>query len=479
MLSKKLHISWLICWLCFGIIFGIGISATTSLFLSTPYIVLSAILIFFGFINKRAFSVIFIILAGFLIGYVRGAAIQSQLSDFYKYAGKEVTITGQVSDDVNYAQNTEKKFKIKNLKIDGTKASGEIWVSSFDIVEIKRSDVVKLKGSFAKGFGGFAGAIYKAKILEVKRPAHIDVARDIRDWFANKIRSVISEPAASLGIGFLVGQRSTLPEDLSKSLQILGLTHIVVASGYNLTILVRLARRLFSKISKYLATSFALGLMVFFIFMIGFGPSMIRAGIITTLSLLAWYFGRSINPVILLAFAGAITSLFNPSYIWGDIGWYLSFLAFAGVIILSPLLLAYFFEKEKPSTILQIASETTSAQIMTLPIIALSFGQISILAIPANAIILPFIPFTMLFTFLAGIFAIILPGLAILFAWPTHVVLSSMIKVSEYLSNLSFAQRDINLDLIQIALYYVFVIFIIFWLKSKTKHSFKNDNLVE
>ena len=51
------------------------------------------------------------------------------------------------------------------------------------------------------------------------------------------------------------------------------------------------------------------------------------------LGLLAWYFGRVIRPSVLLLVSGAATGLVNPLYVWGDPGWYLSFLAFAGGVL--------------------------------------------------------------------------------------------------------------------------------------------------
>ena len=151
------------------------------------------------------------------------------------------------------------------------------------------------------------------------------------------MREVVKEPQASLGIGFLTGQRSTLPDSLDEQLRIVGLTHIVVASGYNLTILVRFARRLFVRYSKYWATVSASVMICGFVLVTGFSPSMSRAALVTGLSLAAWYYGRKIHPLVLLLFAAAITVLINPSFLWGDIGWALSFTAFAGVMLLAPL----------------------------------------------------------------------------------------------------------------------------------------------
>ena len=105
----------------------------------------------------------------------------------------------------------------------------------------------------------------------------------------------------------------------------------------------------------------------------------------------------------LLSTVAAATITVNPIQLWGDVGWYLSFGSFAGVIILAPLineLLAQLLGRQSqsnnnsdadtadltvaaklarklggiPGSLVQILVETTSAQIVTLPIIAWFMG---------------------------------------------------------------------------------------------------------
>ena len=109
--------------------------------------------------------------------------------------------------------------------------------------------------------------------------------------------------------------------------------------------------------------------------MTGASPSMVRAGLVTGLSLLAWYVGRKFHPVVLLGLVSAMTVLWNPNYAWGDMGWMLSFAAFAGVIIVAPIMSAYFFSADKVSSVAQILLETLAAQLVTAPIIMVAFGQ--------------------------------------------------------------------------------------------------------
>src|SRR5690606_37505717 len=66
------------------------------------------------------------------------------------------------------------------------------------------------------------------------------------DFFA-AIGHALPEPQASIGLGYLVGARVNIPNDISDQLALVGLTHIVAVSGYNLTIIIQAVRRLVAK----------------------------------------------------------------------------------------------------------------------------------------------------------------------------------------------------------------------------------------
>lgn len=248
------------------------------------------------------------------------------------------------------------------------------------------------------------------------------------------------EPEASLGLGFVIGQKSALPDDLVDQLKIVGLTHIVVASGYNLTILVRFARRLLARRSRYLALVGSVVLVALFVAFSGLSPSMNRAAIVTGLSLLAWYYGRKFHPLQLIVFVAAASAFMYPVYIWGDLGWLLSFAAFTGVLVVAPIVTKLIFPKrDDPPATAQLVIETLSAELMTLPIIMIAFGYIPVFALLANILVAPVIPFAMAATFVAGLAGLISPVLSIL-ALPASIIIGYVVAIVEQLSSISWAQ---------------------------------------
>ncbi len=467
---------WHIAALCYGLVGGVVLAQWWS-GASWWLIIASIPLISLAFWQRQRILLILMLGAGLLVGLARGSSDQVQLQLYKPLYGQSVRLTGIVRDDAdNVAGST--RLQITYIKMDETSLPGQIWLSLRGNPAIKRGDELALRGVLKPGFGNFAAVLARAKFDSVKRTAGGDPALELRDTFADGVHKAVDDPGASLGIGFLLGKKSMLPDDLLEALKIAGLTHIIVASGYNLTILVRLARRLFAKISKYLATLVSCSLVLGFIAMTGASPSMVRAGLVTGLSLLAWYVGRKFHPVVLLGLVSAITVLCNPSYAWGDMGWMLSFAAFAGVIIVAPVLTAYFFSTDKVPTIIQILLETLAAQLVTAPIIMAAFGQLSVISLLANILVGPFIPLAMLLTSIGGVSGLIIPAIAHVIGWPAQMMLDAMIAVVNWCAEQSWAAVELQVPWWIAALWYGLIITAVWFMKWRSGYRLRDASIV-
>jgi len=532
-LGKRIHISWLVASLCGGFLGGVLLThlLRAGIFATTIWLVVAIILAILSFISRMRVMIIFVVLVGLILGLFRGTGAMIDMSIYGDWIGQEVTIKGQVKDDPDFGTSHDSRMKLVNVEIIAsddyeelrgevknlneyfTPLPGQVWVSVMARgTEIKRSDIVKISGRLRSGFGTFPASMSFAGLTAVTRSSDADPMRDVRDGFGDKLRTVIEMPAADLGMGILAGQKTALPADLSMAFIVASLTHIVVASGYNLTILVRFARRLFAKISRFAALSFGGLLLVAFACVTGFSASMTRAALVASLSLLTWYYGRKFHPVVLLLLVAAVTIALDPVQIWGDAGWYMSFLSFTGVIILAPLLKSYFWGQEKKMvvplrlkiwssfqkryfpkkglvapepreasfTFRQVFIETMSAQIMAAPIIAFFMGQFSLYGLLANLLVLPILPLTMLLTFTAGIAAFVLPtSLAQIIAMPAKWLLDYIIGVARFVSDIPGASQEVDVSLWLVLAIFVVITIVIFYLKRVTRHNFRNDNVVE
>lgn len=465
-----------------GVILGVVASlwANENVFSKSLWLALSAVFLLVSVVRFRKIFLIAMLLAGVLLGLWRGSLERYQVQDYVQYYGKNIELSGKITDDVSQKDDSKLRFKLGNIKIENQEFTGQVWVSaSGGSLKLNRSDTVIAKGFLSEGFGSFSASLVRAEVLQVERTSSQDLGLQARNTFAEATENNVPEPERSLGLGYLLGLKSTLPEAFEQQIMILGLTHVVVASGYNLTILVAFARRLFVNVSKYLSAMTGAVMIFGFILVTGFSPSMSRAGLVAGLSLLAWYYGRKIHPFTLLLVAAAITLLVNPSYIWGDIGWYLSFTAFFGILILAPLIHHYFWGiDKKPSAVRELIVATFAAQLMTLPIVLYSFGLFSIYALPANLLILPIIPFCMLAMFMAGLAGLLLPFVAGAIAVPAVWLLTYCTFIIERLASLPNARAEVEFSGFYLTISYVVLGLLTLFLLYKTKHSFLKDKLI-
>lgn len=468
---RRFHVSYLVAWFAAGILVGLLIGKRIDV---TPHagLIATMLALMLGSLrSRRWWSVIAIFVAGGIGGTLRGSSVEAAYQSYIPLLGKSVTVVGVMDGDAQHAQGGRQKITLTRISIEKSAYVGEIFATVYSDAELKRGDRVTLRGSVREGFASYAAALSGGKIVTITRSP--DAIRDIRERFASTVRSVVVEPIASLGLGFVVGQRSTLPDTLDEQLKVVGLTHIVVASGYNLTILVRFMMRLLSRHSRYLALVSSLVMISLFVLFSGFSPSMNRAVVVTVLGLLAWYVGRRFHPVLLLTYVAAATAYVKPMYVWSDLGWYLSFFAFAGILIVAPLVVTYLYRRRKPSSFEQVVVETLSAEVMALPLIAFAFGTVPVLGLIANVLVGPFIPAAMALTALTGTIGFAFMPVASALAIPTMILIGYMVAVVEWLANLPFAQYMADIGLLTIVAWYMVVIGLCVIAHRKTGYDFR------
>lgn len=144
-----------------------------------------------------------------------------------------------------------------------------------------------------------------------------------------------------------------------------------------------------------------------------------------------------------------------PPYLWGDLGWHLSFLAFIGILLLAPLLQWRLWPNKPPGLLGQLLIETSCAQLMTLPLIMFTFGQLSIVALAANILVVPLVPIAMALSFIAGAGGLLLPALAGWFAWPARILLTYQVDIISLCARLPHAAIAVSLHVWQMVLTYL------------------------
>ena len=468
--ANKIHRFYLNFVFCSSILGGFVLAGLLEIsnFAQNSWLILSLALVIFSFVIARKYTLILVILAGILLSFWRFSIFKNEQLKVEKFVGSEILLTGKIVEDPDLnREKGEISLKIDILEISGRKMNGRVFAKIKTSKTVRRSDEITLRGKMSAGFGGFSGTLFRANVVKITPKS--DLVRDFRDFFAEKVRKIIPSPEVDLGLGYLLGQKNSLPADLENALKITALTHIVVASGYNLTVLVNFARKFFGKFSKKLAALAMFVLIFGFVLVVGFSPSMTRAGIVAALSVIFWYFGRKVNPYFLLIFVAILTLLISPTNLF-DLGWQLSFGSFFGVMILAPLLKKFLFERpEKLGSSASIFFETLSAQIATLPLLIYTFGAFSLVSLAANMLVLPFVPIAMLLTFLTGIFAWIFAPIAYIFGFFAEMILKFSIFVAKFFAANPNAQMELTLGLSEILIIYGALILVVIFLEIKAK----------
>lgn len=464
---------------CASFLGGVGLAQLSGGLRGWVWPLVAVGLLTLCFKKKVVVAVPAVLAVGLIGGLWRGGVTIDSLNVYDAYLQQKTTITGVVVEDPTYDDKGQLDFRLQSVSVPADKQDlpGQVRIKTFAPIDVKRGDNVQAKGKLVEGFGNYQAAIYfaDAQTLAVNN----NIIDTLRRQFAASVLSSVPEPQASLGLGFLVGLKSGLPDDLNDQLKILGLTHIVVASGYNLTILVRLARRFFEKRSKYQTAIVSLGLMAGFVAVTGFSPSMSRAALVTGLALWAWYYGRRIQPVVLLLFAASITVALNPLFLWSDVGWWLSFLAFAGVLLLAPLLQRRLFGEAKPKLLGQIVLETISAQLLTLPLLLFVFGDFSVLALIANVLVVPLVPLAMLLTFAGGVVGLMSPIAGAVVSLPAAWLLGFITEVVRLMSQVPWASVPLPIAWTAMAGCYAVLLGVGIMLWKRTKLSFVRTSIIE
>lgn len=284
-----------------------------------------------------------------------------------------------------------------------------------------------------------------------------------KSTLADHVNSLWHEPHASFMAGLLYGYRGGLGS-LQELFSITGVTHIVAISGYNISLIATILSKFF--ISLYIPRKRAffcivIGIALFVIFT-GMSASVVRAGIMGCLVLLAKQLGRASRVANVMVFTAVIMVAQNPFILLWDAGFQLSFLSTLGLVYVSPVIQKYVEKVPEVFGLKETMIATLSATIATLPLILSQFGRLSIVSLPVNMLILWIIPWMMMVGFLAVVISFIYFPAASLVASVGWLGLTYIIVVVQWFAGLRFAAVDVRVAwYVMVGLYVLMVLMFI------------------
>lgn len=383
--------------------------------------------------------------------------IKAKLYPEFNFSNR-ISFSGKISKPFNFMGDTGRIFDYE-----GYLAKDDIFY------EIKSATVEKLIADITKQNKlSFFVDVVSLKLFSVKK------------YFTNVLRTALGEPHASLASGLVVGEKSSLGKELINDFRVVGLIHIVVLSGYNITIIGDLIRRIFIYLPRVWGIILSGISISIFGVLVGGGATVIRSCFMANTALFADFVRRDYKAFQALLFAGILMIMINPRILLHDPSFQLSFLATLGLIILaSPIEKRLIFIPEKFG-IRGIVASTIATQIFVSPYLLYMMGQISLVGMIVNILVLPFIPVTMLLVFITGMVGMLSINLVQPVAFLAHLLLSYELLLVRNFSQLEFASISVpSFPIWWVGIFYMifFIIYLYFIYRSDQNSSQPHSSL--
>jgi len=296
----------------------------------------------------------------------------------------------------------------------------------------------------------------------------------LRQQLAQAISHALPEPEASLLIGILLGLKTSVLRAQYPLFQATGTVHLIVTSGLKVTVLSGLLAALANRlVGRRWALAPLLAGIAAYVILSGAGPAAVRAGIMGGLLVIAPRAGRNYNVFTALALAALLMSAWSPYVLW-DVGFQLSLLGTLGMALIAPLLATQIARPlgDLPGARLsaELVAATLAAQIATLPIQIINFGQLSLIAPVVNLLVVPLLGVLLAMGVIIGLLGLLLPIAGAWAGWVCWPLLWLVEQVITRSAALPFASVSIGaLDLWLAWLYEAGLGLLLAWLLTRPR----------
>lgn len=292
---------------------------------------------------------------------------------------------------------------------------------------------------------------------------------ELRQYLRNTFYDLVGGDFGALSLAVLSGDSSNLSDEAYNNFKACGATHLMAVSGFNLAVLTgmlyKILRRLL--VPKVPLVTLCTLSVLFYVMLAGFSASMVRAAIMMIVFLLSKLFSEKADNLNSLGFAAFIVCL-NPFAVT-DAGALLTFTAVLGLIVISPYLSAKIKTKNRIfKSVLGIITASVCVFITTFPVMYYMFGQVSIVGLILNVILIPLSEVLMITAVVFSIFASIAPLVSIS-AFVLKLVSGAMLWITSYFSRFSFSTVNVGSQIYALLIFCVLVIFAVgFFIKARS-----------
>ncbi|MCK4891058.1 MAG: ComEC/Rec2 family competence protein, partial [Candidatus Pacebacteria bacterium] len=428
--------------------------------------------------NKKLPIIILMFIIFVLSGFIRiesNKLNENEIQLIEKINGQKILFNGKILKSPEI-KNGKQKILLGDIKADGfrnnflEKVNVIIYLERYPEYNIGDDIIIDGKINIPEDFDGFEykNYLFSKGIYYISYYPQIEIIKKDKTGFyyeiskfrknaGENILSIFPQPQAGIISAMTLGVKSGISSETLKSFNKTSTRHIIAVSGLHMTIVAVLIMYLLLAIGlkRNHAFYFAILGIVFFVALVGFPPSAVRAAIMGGLVLFAVKVGRLANAANAIIFAGVLMLLYNPNLLRYDVGFQLSFSAVFGIIYIYPRLDFYFKKYPDYLKIKTMFLITISAQIATLPIIINSFSNYSVFSVFANILVLPFVPVVMIggiISIMAG-FVSLLAGQIV--AMPISLILSLQLYIINFFAGFNIGYFSFNgMNIWFVAVYY-------------------------
>jgi len=297
-----------------------------------------------------------------------------------------------------------------------------------------------------------SGAIDK---IGGERNLLLDLLFDFRRQLSEQINCCFTAPYNYLLQALLLGQKDKLPDKIKQLFRRLGVSHLLVISGFHLGLISYFIFQLtvgLSAGSQIIVIEFVL---TAYLILTGGQLPAVRAQLLITLTIIGQYLNRGTDLYNLLAGVAIIILLINPQSLL-SVSFQLSVGAVAGIAALTPVINYYL--SWLPNKVSEVIASTFAAQLSLFPLLSYHFNQFLITGVLANLILLPLISLSLIGGLIFSCLSLLLPSGARLMSEGLSWLLQLVVYVGRWLnSNLSLVLTVATPNLLEIGIYYLLI----------------------
>jgi competence protein ComEC len=220
-----------------------------------------------------------------------------------------------------------------------------------------------------------------------------------KNYVVRYITSALQGDEAYFLIGLLLGDRSDISQEIKKAFMNTGTIHVLAVSGSHVVLVVAIIFTLLGllRFPRKAKIAVTILILVYYTYLTGATPSVVRASIMAILLLLGKYFEERVNIYNALGVSAVLILVYDPKQIF-DVGFQLSFSAVFSIVYFYPklnTLIQNIPEQLEEFKLLrwlwQAFAVSLAAQIGTIPFTAFYFGKVSLISFVANLFVVPLV----------------------------------------------------------------------------------------